>query len=235
MLTTLIAMAIAPALICLVYIYARDKFEKEPWGLLIIGVLTGVLITVPIMRTAGFIAGFLPPVGHFGEVLFTSFIIASFVEEGFKFAALYFLIWQNRNMNEKMDGIVYAVFISLGFAGVENILYVLHPNLGGTATALGRAVVSVPAHGLFGVVMGYYFALAKFEPSKRKLHISCALFVPLIIHGVYNSLLLSNNSLLILAFIPFIAALWIDGHKKIKQHLATSPFMPSNNVNSGQG
>ena len=225
MLATLTALALAPALICIFYIYVRDKFEKEPWGLLMVGVLAGALVTVPIMRTSVFVIGFMPPVGHFGEVIFTSFAVAGLVEEGFKFATLYFLIWQNRNMNEKMDGIVYAVFISLGFAAVENILYVLHPSMGGIGTAFGRAVISVPAHGIFGIIMGYYFALAKFEPTRRNRYILLAFVIPLIIHGIYNSLLLSNNSLLLIAFAPFLVALWMNGHKKIKAHLSASPFI----------
>ena len=224
MLSSLISLAIAPALICLFYIYIRDKYEKEPWGLLFAGVFAGMLIAMPIMRTAGFMAGFMPVTGQFGEALFLSFAVAGFVEEGLKFAALYFLIWHNRNMNEPMDGIVYAVFISLGFAGVENVLYVLHPAMGGLATAFGRAVISVPAHGLFGVMMGYYFALAKFEPEHHKKRISQAFFVPFVVHGAYNTMLLSGMWFLMIAFVPFVVMLWINGHGKIASHLAISPF-----------
>ena len=224
MLTTLISLAIAPALICLFYIYIRDKYEKEPWGLLFIGVFSGALIAMPIIRTAGFVASFIPPVGQFGEALFLSFFVAGLVEEGFKFLALFFLIWHNRNMNEKMDGIVYAVFVSLGFAGVENVLYVLHPAMGGLQTAFGRAIISVPAHGLFGVMMGYYFSMAKFEPHNRTKYIAYAFLIPFAVHGAYNTMLLSGMWFLLLAFVPFIVFLWLIGHKKIKMHLAASPF-----------
>ncbi|MDR2166969.1 MAG: PrsW family intramembrane metalloprotease [Clostridiales bacterium] len=222
--TTLIALGLSPALICLFYIYIRDKYEKEPLRLLALGVFAGLLIAMPIMRTAGFVAAFMPPVGQIGEAIFISFAVAGFVEEGFKFAALYFLIWRDRNLNEKMDGIVYAVFISLGFAAVENVLYVLHPTMGGMGTALGRAIISVPAHGIFGVIMGYYFAMAKFEPGNRKKFILCAFLIPLAVHGIYNSLLLSGQTLLLVVFAPFLAFMWIDGHKKIRAHLAASPF-----------
>jgi len=224
MLATLIGLGLAPVIICLFYIFVRDKYEKEPWSLLVVGLLAGLLIAVPVMRTAGFVVGFMPPMGQFGEAVFLSFAVAGLVEEGFKFAALYFLIWQNRNMNEKMDGIVYAVFISLGFAGVENLLYVLHPSMGGMGTALGRALISVPAHALFGVLMGYYFAMAKFEPAARKEYIAYAFIVPVLVHGIYNTLLLSGNVLLLLAFAPFIVVLWINGLNKIKAHLEASPF-----------
>jgi RsiW-degrading membrane proteinase PrsW (M82 family) len=225
---TLFVLALAPALICLFYIYIRDKYEKEPWRLLIIGVVAGALLTFPIIRASGFMAALMPPtLSQTGEAVFISFAVAGLVEEGFKFAALFFLIWYNRNLNEKMDGIVYAVFISLGFAGVENVLYVFHPQMGGMGTALMRALVSVPAHGFFGVIMGYYFSMAKFEPHRRTIYIFYAFAVPFIIHGIYNTLLLSGQPFLLLAFIPFIAALWLDGFKKIKKHLAASPFKNS--------
>jgi len=224
MITTLTGLALAPVLICLFYIYIRDKYEHEPWRLLAVGVVAGAVIAVPVMRTAGFAVGFMPVVGQFGEAVYTSFIAAGLVEEGFKFIALFFLIWHNRNMNEPMDGIVYAVFVSLGFAGVENMLYALHPTMGGMGTAFGRAIVSVPAHGIFGVLMGYYFALAKFEPRRRKQHMVMAFIAPIFIHGVYNTLLLAGHPLLIVIFVPLLVWMWVNGHKKINAHLKSSPF-----------
>ena len=224
MVETLFALALAPAFICLFYIYIRDKYEKEPLRLLIIGVATGAVITFPIIRASGFMSAFMPVTGQMGEAVFTSFAVAGLVEEGFKFLLLFFLIWHNRNLNEKMDGIVYAVFISLGFAGAENVLYVLHPVMGGMGTAFMRAVVSVPAHGFFGIIMGYYFALAKFEPQHRKKYIFYAFLAPFITHGIYNTMLLSGRPLLLLAFVPFVVALWANGLNKIKKHLAASPF-----------
>jgi len=224
---TLIALALAPALICLIYIFIRDKYEREPIRLLVVGVLAGAIITFPIIRASGFMAIFMPiTLSQTGEAIFTSFAIAGFVEEGFKFAVLYFLVWHNRNLNEKMDGIVYAVFISLGFAAVENFLYVLHPQMGGLQTALSRAVISVPSHGFFGVLMGYYFAMAKFEMSSRKKFILLAFLVPWIVHGIYNSLLLIGSPWLFAVFAVFVVMMWFNGFGKIKKHLAASPFKP---------
>jgi len=220
----LFGLAVAPALICGVYMYIRDKYEHEPLRLLFAGLLAGALITFPIMRTSGFIAGFTPVLGQMGEAVFTSFAVAGFTEEAFKFAALYFLIWRNRNLNEPVDGIVYAVFISLGFAMVENVLYVFHPQMGGFETAFMRALVSVPSHGFFGVIMGYFFALAKFEPERRTRHMIMAFLAPWIVHGIYNSLLLSGQAWLMVAFVPFLVVFWLDGLRKIKRHLSASPF-----------
>ncbi|MCL2353512.1 MAG: PrsW family glutamic-type intramembrane protease [Defluviitaleaceae bacterium] len=222
---TLFGLALAPAIICLLYIYIRDKYEKEPWRLLAVGLVVGALITFPIIRLSGFML-FLMPSGlsQMWEAAFTSFAIAGFVEEGLKFAVLYFLIWRNPNLNEKVDGIVYAVFISLGFAAVENVLYVLHPSMGGLGTGFMRAMVSVPAHGFFGVLMGYYFALARFEPQNKKRHMLYAFVMPWVVHGVYNFMLLSGQGWLLVAFVPFIVVMWVDGLRRIKRHLEASPF-----------
>jgi len=217
-------LAVAPVLICLVYMYIRDKYEKEPWRLLAVGVVFGAVLTFAIVRTQGFVAGFMPITGQLGEALYMSFAVAALVEEGFKFAVLFFLTWRNRELNERVDGIVYAVFISLGFAAVENVLYVFSPQMGGLDTALMRAVVSVPAHGLFGVMMGYYFAMAKFKPQKRGRHMLNGFFVPLATHGVYNAILLSGYTYAMVVFVPFLLLLWHNGLKKIKLHLAASPF-----------
>jgi len=217
-------LAVAPVLICLFYMYIRDKYEKEPWRLLATGVMIGFIITFPIMQGQGFVARFMPITGQFGEAVFTSFAIAALVEEGFKFIALYFLVWHSKNLNERVDGIVYAVFISLGFAGVENVLYVFNPQLGGMSTALMRAIISVPAHGLFGIIMGYHFAIAKFEPQNKVRHIFLAFFMPWLVHGIYNTILLSGYTYYFVIFVPFLLMLWYGGLKKIKMHLEKSPF-----------
>ena len=217
-------LAVAPVFICLVYIYVRDKYEKEPWRLLVTGVVIGAVMTFPIMQAEVFMMRFMPITGRLGEAVFISFAVAALVEEGFKFVVLYFLTWRDSNLNERMDGIVYAVFISMGFAGVENVLYVFSPHLGGLDTALMRALVSVPSHGFFGVVMGYYFALAKFEQSRRKRHLFNAFFITWVLHGIYDVILLSGYTYYLVAFIPFLLIFWRNGLKKIKTHLASSPF-----------
>ena len=222
--TKLGALAIAPVLICLVYMYIRDKYEKEPWRLLAVGVVFGAVLTFAIVQTQGIVVGFMPVLGQLGEAAYMSFAVASLVEEGFKFIALFLLTWRNNNLNESVDGIVYAVFISLGFAAVENVLYVFSPQMGGLDTALMRAVASVPAHGLFGVMMGYYFALAKFEPQKRGRHMINGFIVPLAAHGVYNVILLSGLTYAFAIFVPFLFLLWRNGLRKIKAHVAASPF-----------
>jgi len=115
---TLLLVSIAPVIIIAIYIYYRDKYEKEPIGLLLRGLLFGCLIMIPILIIEHLLGLASSHLSGIPKAAFDAFIIASVTEEGFKFLAVYLLIWKNKNFNEKFDGIVYAVFVSLGFAGV---------------------------------------------------------------------------------------------------------------------
>jgi len=218
----LIFVALAPIFIILFYIYFRDKYEHEPIGLLLWSILAGGLITIPI---------FFVELGlmKFGSTVFDSrsltlwsaFVVAGSTEEIFKFIALFLLIWANKNFNEKFDGIVYAVYVSLGFAMVENVMYVIQ---GGITVGWMRALTAVPAHALFGVVMGYYFGLARFFPAQKTYYLIRAIFWPIILHGFYDYCLMSQIPLLMLVFIPFIIYLWVSGFKKMKEISDSSRF-----------
>lgn len=209
----LIALAIAPIIIILVYVYIRDKYEKEPLGLLLKALLAGALTTIPIVLANSWLEGYKVYFEGLQQVGYIAFVVAGFVEEFFKFAVLFLLIWRHRDFNEKFDGIVYAVFISLGFALIENIMYV--SNYGET-TGYMRAFTAVPAHALFGVAMGYFFSLAKFSEKDRTLNLIKALFIPVLLHGIYDFILMSQHEMYMLIFIPFIFYLWRAGFKKMK-------------------
>ena len=220
----LFSLALAPVFITAFYIFIRDKYEKEPIGLLVTGLVYGVFILVPIVQTEKLLLLFNPAAGIMAEAFFCAFIVAALTEEFYKYIVLFFLIWRNDNLNERFDGIVYAVFISLGFAGAENLLYCINPSFGGVSTALSRALFAVPGHALFGVAMGYYFAIARFEPEHRSKHLILAFFVPYLLHGVYNFILMSNMPYLMLVFCVFIAYLWTSGFEKMRKHIQASPF-----------
>ncbi len=219
----LLRLAVAPIIVILFYIYFRDKYEKEPLILLFTGLFFGIVITFPIIFFENLIDGF-SPLGGNKEALFNSFCVAAFAEEFFKFIVLFFLIGGNKNFNEPYDGIAYSVFISLGFAGFENVLYVFNPNTGGLETALLRAVLSVPGHALFAVFMGYYFSMAKFVKGKKIPAIILAFLIPFILHGTYDFILLADIPLYFIPFSIFITFLWVGGFIKIKKHLKDSPF-----------
>ena len=221
---TLITLAIAPVIICLFYIYIRDKYEKEPLSLLFTGVVYGAVITAPIVHFENFVTLFIPNRGVIMEAFYLSFIVAAFVEESFKFIVLYFLIWHNNNFNEPFDGIVYGAFISLGFAGIENVMYSLNSQMGGISTALGRGLISVPMHGVFGIVMGFYFAMARFFPEKRKRYLLYAYLIPWLIHGVYDFIIIANLPFVMVFVIGYTAFFWHFSYRKMENHLELSPF-----------
>ena len=203
----------------LFYLFIRDKYEKEPIALLFLGLLYGIYTTFVIWPLGLVLEQAFP---HYETAFFSAFFSSAGLEEGVKFLFLYFLVWRNPNFNEPFDGMVYAVFISLGFALLENIIYVLHDDLGGYRTALARAVFSVPGHGLFGLQMGYYLAKAKFHNNKKFLWL--ALLVPYALHGIYNYILFLDSKILWFPFIPFVVFLWYIGLKRINKLLQLSPF-----------
>jgi RsiW-degrading membrane proteinase PrsW (M82 family) len=208
----LVFIALAPVFIIGFYIYYRDKYEKEPLGILFKALLAGVLICFPVMFVESFLSNFAESFGLYRSA-YDAFIVASLTEEGFKLTALWLLFWKNPNFNEKFDGLVYAVFISLGFAGFENMLYVLK---GGVQVGWTRAFTAVPIHALNGAVMGYYFGIAKFFPEFKDRYLWLSFFMPFLLHGIYDFILMSGHPVLLTCFVPFIIFLWITGFKKMR-------------------
>lgn len=205
--------SLAPVVIILLYIYYRDKYEREPWRMLLWAITLGGLIIPAVIAVEGFFS-LSTPEGQIPAAAYTAYIVAALSEEGFKYLAFMLFIWKSKHFNEKFDGIVYASFISLGFAGIENIMYVMQ---GGMEVAYSRALTAVPAHALFGVIMGYYLGLAKFFPKQRMQYLVLALLYPILFHGFYDFCLMSEHYLLMLLFIPFVVFMWIIGLKKMKK------------------
>ena len=217
----LLIIALAPVLIILIYVYVRDKYEKEPIGLLIKALFAGAFVVVPIIFVESFLSIYGGMFTGYTSVAYTAFVVAAFTEELFKFIALYIVIWKNKEFNEKFDGIVYAVFVSLGFAAVENVIYVFQY---GHGTGISRALTAVPGHALFGVAMGYYFGLARLAPENKSKNFLLAFIVPVGLHGLYDFILMTKHQYLIVAFIPFLYYLWKSGFKKMKEHSDNSRF-----------
>jgi RsiW-degrading membrane proteinase PrsW (M82 family) len=213
MLMKILVLALAPVFIILIYIYLRDKYEKEPIGLLLKSILAGAIIVLPVIFAEQLISAVNPFNGKLLNAAWSAFAVAAFTEELFKFAALWFLIWKNPNLNEPFDGIVYAVFISLGFAGVENVLYV---SQGGLEVAVSRAITAVPAHALFGVRMGYYFGIASMYPELRSRYLRLALWIPVLLHGIYDFILFVEVEILLLVFAGYMIYLYYAGFKQMK-------------------
>lgn len=221
----LFLLALAPILICCFYIFIRDKYEKEPISQLLKGVFWGAIIAIPILYVETFLFKYSPNESQkYLYSLYNSFIVASLTEELFKFIVVIILFYRNRNYNERFDGIVYAVFVSLGFAMAENFAYVYNPNIGGVQTAVLRMIFAVPMHGFFGITMGYYLSLYKFEKYTHKKFLVYSFLMPFLIHGMYDFILMEEIFTLMFPFWIFIIYIIYDGFKKMKIHLEKSPF-----------
>lgn len=214
--------ALAPSAALLYYIYARDKYEKEPRRLLVKVFLLGGGIVLPVLFVEMALNIFDAADFTLVTAGYTAFIVAGLVEESAKFLLFYFYIWRNREFNEMYDGIVYSVFISLGLATTENIAYVLS---NGFNTAIVRSITAVPAHALFAVAMGYYLGIAKFaKPQYRKKYMLLGFATPIILHGIYDFILFSQNFSILLFFIPYMLYLWKSGLRHIDELVEFSPF-----------
>lgn len=210
----LIFVALAPVFIITIYVYFRDKYEKEPIPLLIKSLIGGAVIVIPIIFLEKFLGEFSENMEFYTKAAYRAFIVASFSEEVFKYLILFLIIWRNPNFNEKFDGIVYAVFVSLGFAAIENIQYIMSY---GIQVGYTRAFTAIPAHALFGITMGYYFGLAKFYPKKRSNYMMLSLLIPILLHGIYDFILMAHFEYYLFLFIPFIFYLSRSGLKKMKE------------------
>ena len=218
----LLAAAVAPSAALLYYFYTRDKYEKEPRKLLLKAFLLGGGLVIPVLFVEMNLNIFDMTDANLLTAGYTAFVVAGLVEESFKFLFFLLYIWKNREFNEMYDGIVYSVFISLGFATVENLAYVIST---GFNTAIIRSLTAVPAHALFAVAMGYYLGIAKFaKPQYRRKYIWLGFIIPIILHGTYDFILLSRKLYLLVLFIPYMLYLWKRGLKHVDELVEFSPF-----------
>ncbi|MCL2610435.1 MAG: PrsW family glutamic-type intramembrane protease [Defluviitaleaceae bacterium] len=174
-------LAVAPAFAILLFTYIKDK-HKEPIGWLVTFFLAGILIAVPAALLSSL------------DIRFANIRVlpASVSEEIFKFLALILLTKKNKHIEERYDFIICAVFIAMGFATFENILYIFNDSLGGMSTAITRAIFSVPAHAMFAAIMGYFL-------GKRKYFLSLASAI--VLHTGFNAFLRTYPHIFYIYFI----------------------------------
>ncbi|HBH11693.1 MAG TPA: PrsW family intramembrane metalloprotease, partial [Clostridiales bacterium] len=153
--------AVTPGIALAIIIYLIDRYDREPVGVLLKTFIGGAIIVIPTVFLESILSG-LNFFGGFLSVAFTSFIVAGFSEEFFKRMVVMRVAFNHVAFDEKLDGIIYCVIASLGFATIENIMYVVFRFPDVETVGLYRAFLSVPAHMLFGITMGYYLSLAKF-------------------------------------------------------------------------
>lgn len=217
--------AIVPIFLILLFVYNKDK-SKEPIKLLlqlfVLGILSCISVLV-VSRGMEFIFPFMKKDYtdmNFVQVLIYAFIGVALVEEACKWIMLFLKGYNNSEFDELYDIVVYAVFVSLGFAFLENIVYVFA--IGDLKTALIRAISAVPGHACDAIFMGYYLSRAKqFQASNRKdletKNIILSILMPTILHGIYDFCLMSGLTILVIVFIVFIIFLYIISIKKLEE------------------
>lgn len=213
---SLLTAAVAPALALLCFFYLKDNFEQEPVTMVIRCYLFGAILVFPIM----FIQFAFYEEGLISNILTEAFLLSALTEEFLKWFIVLLTVFHHIHFNQRYDGIVYATAVALGFASAENIFYLL---ANGLETAFLRAIFPVSSHALFGVVMGYYLGKAKFYPHKRIRYLIYSLIYPLLLHGLYNLILLTQNQWHYFIF-PFMIFLWVLGLRKVKKANDTQAY-----------
>lgn len=201
--------AILPAFLLVLFIYWRDKNQREPFMQIVKGVLYGVLSAGIAMLLETLLSPIIPaePATWLGAV-FKGFVGAAIPEEFAKLTMLILLLRNNRYFDERFDGIVYAVCIGMGFAGTENILYLFNNIDSWQSVAVQRAIFAVPAHFMFAVAMGYFYSKIHFRDMSWGYR-SLVFVAPVILHGTYDGLLFMANvtpqvaGLILMAFYLF--------------------------------
>jgi RsiW-degrading membrane proteinase PrsW (M82 family) len=234
-----LAVAAAPSVVLLSYFYLRDRYDREPLGHLAIAYLLGMYAMVAARGLSTGAAGLASAAWLDGRsesaLLFDAFFLAGFIEEFSKWVILMAAVYHWREVDEPLDGLIYGVAISLGFATLENLLYLQRLGLG---VAWPRAVFAVPAHALFGGAMGYYAGRAKFDHDEpdvlpavrfRRLlgdHVF-SLLVPTLFHGTYDFALMHGLDWKAWSAVTGISiGLWAFVLHRVHQGQRASPYRP---------
>ncbi|MBC7187474.1 MAG: PrsW family intramembrane metalloprotease [Calditrichaeota bacterium] len=188
-----VTMAVIPSLYLVAYFYQQDRRRPEPRGLLLAAFAWGFTATIP----AGMIETLFSPLAdvlfgsQFLRSLVEAYIVVALCEEGLKLLVVMRCCYRRRAFDEVMDGIVYTVVASLGFACLENIIFVVDAGL---KVALARAFTAVPMHAIASAVMGYHVGLSHFAPTAgaRRLQLAKGLTWAVAYHGSYDLLLLAQ-------------------------------------------
>ena len=221
-----LAAALTPAIVLLRYVYRQDEIEKEPPGLLVSLLVMGCL--------SALCAGILEAVLNYLLLLVVSpdsplytvllaFLVVAVAEEGAKLFFLKLRSWKHPSFNYRFDGVVYAVFVSLGFAALENVQYVVNYGL---SVALPRALLAVPGHLSFAIFMGIHYGRARLlenlgdhEGAKRSLRKGWLIAV--FLHGFYDACAMLGTVLSSLVFLIFVVVMFVNGYRALKREAAT--------------
>lgn len=220
----LLVLAIAPVVTIILWIYLKDKYDKEPIRILGKFFILGILVSALAIYAEEILIKINIFIGK-GYIFYMSFIVAGLVEEGLKSLVLIPNLLKEKNFNERLDGIIYSVFLSLGFATVENIIYILLEDPTSVfKVGVIRSVISIPAHMMFGVIMGYYISKYRFTSSKTKKrkYLILSITLPILLHGVFDFILMIQYRWSIIVFIAYIVYLWESSLHKLDEYTNNS-------------
>lgn len=215
----ILAAALFPAILLLLYIWKKDP-QPEPTSQLIKAVLWGMAICVPVALLEMLIQTLLTNAGVDSSTLvgttIDAFVVAALPEETFKLLVLWLVLRKNPYFDEHFDGIVYAVCGGLGFAALENVLYVFSEE-NWLSVAIARALLAVPGHYAFAVLMGYYYSVYHFVEHSPKIA-ACILLAPVVAHGIYDAIALSGTVNPYIGGLSFFVLIWfcVKMHKRAK-------------------
>jgi RsiW-degrading membrane proteinase PrsW (M82 family) len=226
----LLGLALAPGVAIVLYIYLKDKHEREPIVLILMSFFYGCLSTVVTLIAS-------EPVNRLivlrrGDVVdevWDAMFKVALIEEFSKFLFVRFILYRNKNFNEPFDGIVYSVMVGMGFATLENVLYVFQY---GIATGILRMFTAVPAHAIFAILMGYFIGRAKFTHRREFLLSFIGLAAATVFHGAYDYFWFIADTQGVWAWIwlgsivALILGLFLS-LKAIRLHQQASPFIAS--------
>lgn len=235
----LLALAIAPGLAICLFIFHRDAYNREPKRNLLFSFFLGACSIITAIIIEGLFRE-IPPKTISGTAI-SAFLVVALTEELGKFLVLRYYAYTRKSFDEPLDGIVYGVMISMGFATLENVLYVSkYSGLGqGYQVAFLRMFTAVPAHATFGVLMGYYLGKAKFDAVNKKRLLLAGLFWPVLFHGAYDYCIflqglpaikdiISDGFLFAGALISFFIAIRLSlRHIKMHRRLSQQTYRPT--------
>lgn len=211
--------ALLPAILLWLYIWKKDP-QPEPTSWLVKAVVWGMAICIPVAFLEMFTQTMFwgvdgEPITLIGSTM-QAFVVAALPEESFKLLALWLVLRKNPYFDEHFDGIVYAVCVGLGFATIENIFYVFGEEEW-VSVAITRALLAVPGHYAFSILMGYYYSVYHFVDHTPKVA-ACILLVPVAAHGVYDALAMSGLVNPYIGGLSFFVLIWfcVKMHKAAK-------------------
>jgi len=204
----IILSALIPAIFLGMLFFLFDN-NKEPFSIVVKSFLLGIG-AVFLVLIANFFLHAPDNDGTFYISLSVAFIYAGFIEEAAKFVVFFFFLYKHKEFDEWYDGLLYGVLIGLGFAFIENILYfVALFSKSGFSIIISRSLFSMPAHALFGAVMGYFIGKYKFKSRSNKLLLVQAFIWPFLLHGIYDFVLMYTKLNLSWIILPLMIYLWI--------------------------